>query len=73
MSVTAPLCRICQQPIADRDDGMTCYYCGQDFHFARSTKSPVKDCGTYHFDPDGVALVFMCQTCVDEVGLPNEG
>lgn len=64
-------CRVCNQAIEDIDSGMLCNYCGQDFHFARSTKSTVTDCGTYHFDPDGVALVFMCSVCVEEIGLPD--
>lgn len=64
-------CRVCTQPIPDLDSAMTCYYCGQDFHFAKSINSPVADCGTYHFDADGIALVFMCQVCIDEVGLPD--
>lgn len=50
---------------------MTCSYCGEEFHFARGVKSPVADCGTYHFDADGVALVFMCAACVEAVGLPD--
>ncbi|HEX2174086.1 MAG TPA: hypothetical protein VHL09_16765 [Dehalococcoidia bacterium] len=65
-------CRVCAQTIADLDSGMTCYYCGQDFHFARTIQTSVADCGVYHFDADGIALVFMCASCVETIGLPDD-
>ena len=64
-------CRVCSRAIPDLDSGITCYYCGEEFHFARSIKSTVTDCGTYHFDADGIALVFMCGVCIDQIGLPD--
>ena len=71
MTETVPSnpCSICAEPLEPHTESY-CNACGQLFHLNQREDLPGRDCGTVSLSEAHLALVFMCNTCLDETAEP---
>lgn len=62
-------CVICADPVEPHTESY-CNACGQLFHLNQREDLPGKDCGTVSLSEAHLALVFMCNACLDEPAEP---
>ena len=71
MTETVPTdpCSICVEPVEPHTESY-CNACGRLFHLNQREDLPGRDCGTVSLSETHLALVFMCNTCLEETAEP---